>query len=92
MRKASLLLILCVVSCISSFGQNKRGYAIDPELKMLSNFDPPVNKAVVPFASAFMELMPKKIDKNKLLYESFRAGETKMHIITPRSKADETAP
>ena len=28
---------------------------------MLSNFNPPVNKAIVPFASAFMELMPKKL-------------------------------
>ena len=59
---------------------------------MLSNFNPPVNKAVVPFASAFMELMPKKIDRKNVIYESFRAGETKMHIITPRSKADETTP
>ncbi|MCI5618800.1 MAG: hypothetical protein MR330_02550 [Rikenellaceae bacterium] len=37
-------------------------------------------------ASAVMELMPKKIDKKKVLYESFKVGETKMHIITSRRR------
>lgn len=92
LRVKIFLLILCVVLCITSFGQNKRGYAIDPELKKLSNFNPPVNKVILPFASAFMELMPKKIDKKKVVYESFSVGEAKIHIITPRSKTEETTP
>ena len=50
------------MSCIVSSGQNRRGYAIDPQLKILSNFNPPVNKAIAPVASVFMGLMPKKIE------------------------------
>ena len=51
------------MSCTISSGQNRRGYAIDPQLKILSNFNPPVSKAIAPVASVFMDLMPKKIDK-----------------------------
>ncbi len=80
------------MSSITSSGENKRGYAIDPQLKILSNFNPPVNKGVVPIASVFMSLMPKKIDKENIIYESFKVGDVKMHIITPRSKADEITP
>lgn len=80
------------MSCITSYGQNKRVYAIDPQLKFLSNFNPPVSKAIVPVASVFMDLIPKKIDKENIIYESFKVGDVKMHIMTPRSKADEITP
>jgi len=80
------------MSSIVSSGQNRSGYAIDPQLKMLSNFNPPVNKAIAPVASVFVDLMPKKIDKENIIYESFKVGDVKMHIMTPRSKADETTP
>lgn len=36
------------MSSIISSGQNRRGYAIDPQLKILSNFNPPVSKAIAP--------------------------------------------
>ena len=92
MRKKFFILILCIMSCIVSSGQNRRGYAIDPQLKILSNFNPPVSKAIAPVASVFMDLMPKKIDKENIIYESFKVGDVKMHIMIPRSKADETTP
>lgn len=38
------------------------------------------------------DLMPKKIDKENIIYESFKVGDVKLHIMTPRSKADETTP
>ncbi len=78
--------------CTISSGQNRRGYDLDPQLKILSNFNPPVSKAIAPVASVFMDLMPKKIDKENIIYESFKVGDVKMHIMTPRSKADETTP
>lgn len=68
------------MSCTISSGQNRRGYAIDPQLKILSNFNPPVSKAIAPVASVFMDLMPKKIDKENIIYESFKVGDVKMHI------------
>lgn len=69
------------MSSIISSGQNRQGYAIDPQLKILSNFNPPINKAVAPVASVFMDLMPKKIDKENIIYESFKVGDVKLHII-----------
>ena len=56
--------------CTISSGQNRRGYDLDPQLKILSNFNPPVSKAIAPVASVFMDLMPKKIDKENIIYES----------------------
>lgn len=52
------------MSSIISSGQNRQGYAIDPQLKILSNFNPPVSKTIAPVASVFMDLMPKKIDNS----------------------------
>ena len=68
------------MSCTISSGQNRRGYAIDPQLKILSNFNPPVSKAIAPVASVFMDLMPKKIDKENIIYESFKADITQASL------------
>ena len=79
------LYILCIMSCITSYGQNKRGYAIDPQLKFLSNFNPPVSKAIAPVASVFMDLMPKKIDKEN------RAAPTPSWWTTREHSMDTTS-
>lgn len=92
MRLAIIITILSILSCIPSLGQNKNGYAIDPQLRILKNFNPPVSKGIVPVASVFMDLMPKKIDRDSIIYESFKVGDVKMHMMTPRSKADEMTP
>ena len=81
---------MCIMSSIISSGQSRQEYAIDPQLKILSNFNPPVSKAIAPVASVFMNLMPKKIEKENIIYESFKVGDVKMHIMIPRSKADIT--
>ena len=92
MCKKYFTIILCIMSSMISSGQSRKEYAIDPQLKILSNFNPPVSKAIAPVASVFMDLMPKKIDKENIIYESFKVGDVKMHIMIPRSKADETTP
>ena len=92
MCKKYFTIILSIMSSILSSGQSRQEYAIDPQLKILSNFNPPVSKAIAPVASVFMDLMPKKIDKENIIYESFKVGDVKMHVMTPRSKAGETTP
>lgn len=82
MCKKYFTIILCIMSSIISSGQSRQEYAIDPQLKILSNFNPPVSKAIAPVASVFMDLMPKKIDKENIIYESFKVGDVKMHIYT----------
>lgn len=71
------------MSSIISYSQNKREYAIDPQLKILSNFNPPMSEAIAPVASMFMDLMPKKIDKKNIIYESFAAKDHPRLIINP---------
>lgn len=87
-----IIITLSVLFCLTSAGQNRQGYDIDPHLKMLSDFNPPVNRAVAPVASAFMGIMPKKIDKENIIYESFKVGDATMHIMTPVSIKDEKSP
>ncbi len=61
----------------------KNTYAIDPEFKKMRNLNLPTNRIITAFVNTYLSLLPGRIYKKRVKYESMNVNGVKMHMFTP---------
>lgn len=62
----------------------KSNYAINSELKKLRNLNLPTNRFIAGIVNAYLTLLPGRIYKKRVKYETFNVNGIKMHMFTPK--------
>lgn len=78
-----VVIALCFLATDLS-ARNRRGYDIHPQLTLLDNFTPPMNKFFCGIARGFMGALPKGINCDSVLYEEADVNGVRIHIIRPK--------